>query len=199
MTLGAGGRHQVEKVTEWGKGAGPFTLKPAKFNFNIPHGLALAEDKNQLCVADRENGRVQCFDLNGKFVSSLQPAEFGSRIFSAAYTKAKGEGGPGLAWSDRCLTGGLIHAVSGPEFSLNPWTRKPTGYVVSLDSGELVGSWNVPGGLQNPHDVAVSEDGNTVYVCELNPFKVWKLTNGGSGVPVGEEPGVLLRLLGLLG
>lgn len=92
VTLAAGGRHQVEKVTEWGKGAGPFTLKPAKFNFNIPHGLALAEDKNQVCVADRENGRVQCFDLDGKFVSSIQPAEFGSRIFSAAYTKAKGEG-----------------------------------------------------------------------------------------------------------
>ena len=49
-----------------------------------------------------------------------------------------------------------------------------------MDTGELTGTWNVPGGLQNPHDVAVSEDGNTVYVCELNPFKVWKLTNGGS-------------------
>lgn len=47
--------------------------------------------------------------------------------------------------------------------------------------------------------MAVSEDGNTVYVCELNPFKVWKLTNGGWGVPRDEEQGVLTRLLGLLG
>ena len=92
VTVEAGsGRHQVQKVLEWGKGAGPFTLKPANFNFNIPHGLALAEDKGQLCVADRENGRVQCFDLEGNFVSSVQPAEFGARIFSVAYTKAKGE------------------------------------------------------------------------------------------------------------
>ena len=48
-----------------------------------------------------------------------------------------------------------------------------------METGDLTGTWNVPGGLQNPHDVAVSEDGNIIYVVELNPFKVWKLTNGG--------------------
>ena len=76
--------------------------------------------------------------------------------------------------------GGQLHAVSGPEFSLLPSDKKPTGYIVSMESGELSGTWNVPGGLQNPHDIAVSHDGNIVYVVELNPFKVWKLTNGGS-------------------
>ena len=78
------------------------------------------------------------------------------------------------------IVGGQLHAVSGPEFSLNPWSKKPTGYIIDMDSGELEGTWNVPGGLSNPHDVAVSQDGNIVYVVELNPFKVWKLTNGGS-------------------
>lgn len=80
-----------------------------------------------------------------------------------------------------------MHAVSGPEFSLNPWARKPTGYIIEMDSGGLSGTWNVPGGLQNPHDIAVSEDGSIVYVVELNPFKVWKLTNGGSW-PRQEDP-----------
>ena len=88
--------------------------------------------------------------------------------------------------------------MSGPEFSLNPWAKKPTGYIISLETGELTGqsaggeeereflsdgvagTWNVPGGLQNPHDLAVSKDGSTVYVVELNPFKVWKLSTGGS-------------------
>ena len=41
---------RLKKVTEWGRGAGPFTLKPAAYNFNIPHGLALAEDKNEVGV-----------------------------------------------------------------------------------------------------------------------------------------------------
>ena len=43
-------------------------------------------------MADRENGRVQCFTLDGDFTRSIQPEEFGSRIFSVAYTKAKGKG-----------------------------------------------------------------------------------------------------------
>ena len=206
-------------MTEWGRGAGPFTLKPAAYNFNIPHGLALAEDKNEVyfvspkikriiplsakvCVADRENGRVQCFDLDGEFVKTVKPAEFGSRIFSTAYTKANG------MLAQRCykslqikLAGGQLHAVSGPEFSLNPWVQKPTGYIINMESGELTGTWNVPGGLKNPHDVAVSEDGNTVYVVELNPFKVWKLTNGGSGwAPADKSPPSLMdAILGILG
>jgi len=163
VTITSSGVHDVKKLFEWGKGSGPFTVKKGPNSFNIPHGLALAEDRSEICVADRENGRVQCFTLDGDFTRSIQPQEFGSRIFSVAYTKANG---------------GQLHAVSGPEFSLNPFAKKPTGYIVSMEMGELSGSWNVPGGLQNPHDVAVSEDGSIVYVVELNPFKVWKLTNG---------------------
>jgi len=163
VTVSQTGAHDVKKLFEWGKGSGPFTVKQGPNSFNIPHGLALAEERGEVCVADRENGRVQCFSLDGDFTRSIKPQEFGSRIFSVAYTKANG---------------GQLHAVSGPEFSLNPWGKKPTGYIVSMESGELSGTWNVPGGLQNPHDVAVSEDGSIVYVVELNPFKVWKLTNG---------------------
>ena len=85
------GAHNVKKIMEWGKGAGPFTVNKGPNSFNIPHGLALAEDKNEVCVADRENGRVQCFTLDGEFTRSIQPEEFGSRIFSVAYTKARGK------------------------------------------------------------------------------------------------------------
>ena len=83
---------------------------------------------------------------------------------------------------------------------MNPWVKKPTGYIVNMATGELTGTWNVPGGLQNPHDVVVSEDGNTVYVCELNPFKVWKLTTGGSReASTISPPGLMDVLLGILG
>ena len=104
-----------------------------------------------------------------------------------------------------------MHAVSGPEFLLhpdipNPFAKKPTGFIIDMDSGSLSGTWNVPGGLQNPHDIAVSDDGNIVYVVELNPFKVWKLTNGGSwprkDTPTTSRPPfqfLLSRLDSLLG
>ena len=65
-----------------------------------------------------------------------------------------------------------------------------------MDTGELAGTWNVPGGLKNPHDVAVSGDGSLVYVVELNPFKVWKLSSGGSGhrLPVNQPANPLFSL-----
>ena len=63
----------------------------APSSLNVPHGLTLAEDKNLLCVADRENGRVQCFNSDsGNFVKSIQPPEFGSTIYSVAYAKNTG-------------------------------------------------------------------------------------------------------------
>ena len=42
VTVDATGAHIVKKVTEWGKGAGPFTINKGPNSFNIPHGLALA-------------------------------------------------------------------------------------------------------------------------------------------------------------
>jgi hypothetical protein len=56
----------------------------------------------------------------------------------------------------------------------------------------------VPGGLQNPHDIAVSADGGTVYAVELQPFVVWKLTNGGP-TKQPQPQGILHQLLGFLG
>jgi peptidylamidoglycolate lyase len=61
------------------------------YEFSVPHALALAEDKEMLCVADRENGRIQCFNShNGSFIAQYRSREMGSRIFSMAYSPAQG-------------------------------------------------------------------------------------------------------------
>lgn len=47
---------------QWGKDTfGGDNINPMKppNDFAIPHALTLIPDKNLLCVADRENGRVQ--------------------------------------------------------------------------------------------------------------------------------------------
>ena len=50
-----------KRVREWGSaGTGPG-------QFHLPHGIAIDED-GIVYVADRENGRVQRFDLNGRFL-----------------------------------------------------------------------------------------------------------------------------------
>lgn len=42
-------------------------------------------------VADRENGRIQCFSIqNGSFIFQIAPAAFGGRLFSVAYSNNDG-------------------------------------------------------------------------------------------------------------
>lgn len=56
----------------------------------IPHSLTLAEDKELICVADRENGRVVCFNFNnGTFEFEINTQLF-QRIFSVAYSPVAG-------------------------------------------------------------------------------------------------------------
>ncbi|CAB4068572.1 PAM [Lepeophtheirus salmonis] len=94
VRVDSNGYHQVsvDVILHWGEanGAG-ISSSLNNYAFNIPHGLTLAEDKGLICVADRENGRVQCFNiLNGVFVKSYKPKVFGSSIYSVAYTPSNG-------------------------------------------------------------------------------------------------------------
>ena len=89
------GYHRVtlEQLLHWGdaNGAG-FSYSKSPYALNIPHSLALAEQHKLICVADRENGRVQCFDTdNGKFVKSYKNKEFGDTIYGVDYTSAHGK------------------------------------------------------------------------------------------------------------
>lgn len=66
----AGGR----KVREWGrKGTGPG-------EFNLVHDIS-ADDDGTIYVADRENGRVQWFDPDGRYLGEKR---FGGQLFSVA-------------------------------------------------------------------------------------------------------------------
>lgn len=54
--------------------------------FHIPHSLALIPDLSQLCVADRENGRIQCFRLEtGEFTREIKHKAFGRELFAVSY------------------------------------------------------------------------------------------------------------------
>jgi streptogramin lyase len=63
------------KVTEWGsRGDGPG-------QFNNAHGIAIGPDRN-IYVADREGGRLQWFDLQGKF---LGEQKFGGQFYNVTF------------------------------------------------------------------------------------------------------------------
>lgn len=60
--------------------------------FQIPHSLVLLPDRRELCVADRENGRIQCFLAeSGEFVKEIKREEFGGKVFAITYSPVGGE------------------------------------------------------------------------------------------------------------
>lgn len=66
------------KVKQWGRpGTGPG-------EFDVPHSIIVGPGGN-LYVADRENGRVQWFDLDGKF---LGQRTYGGQLYTVAFNTA---------------------------------------------------------------------------------------------------------------
>ncbi|BES91141.1 NHL repeat [Nesidiocoris tenuis] len=153
-----------KKILEWGRS----TVRhhgmriPGPGEFFIPHALALNSDESLLCVADRENGRVQCFHpSNGTYSSLLSKLPFPLRtVYSIAYSN---------------FGGGSFVLVNGPRM----FNDLVQGFVVS-PSGRWIGSFG-SNELNAPHDLAVSADGSAIYVAEITVSgpRAWKFVHKG--------------------
>ncbi|XP_036887988.1 peptidyl-glycine alpha-amidating monooxygenase isoform X11 [Sturnira hondurensis] len=143
-------------ITQWGEESSG--SNPAPGQFSVPHSLALVPPLGQLCVADRENGRIQCFKMDTKeFVREIKHASFGRNVFAISYIP------------------GLLFAVNGkPYFG----DQEPVqGFVMNFSSGEIIDTFKpVRKHFDMPHDIAASEDG-TVYVGDAHTNTVWKFTS----------------------
>ncbi|XP_015445977.1 peptidyl-glycine alpha-amidating monooxygenase isoform X10 [Pteropus alecto] len=143
-------------ITQWGEVSSGSNPKPGQFH--VPHSLALVPHLGQLCVADRENGRIQCFKTDTKeFVREIKHASFGRNVFAISYIP------------------GLLFAVNGkPYFG----DQEPVqGFVMNFSSGEIIDIFKpVRKQFDMPHDIAASEDG-TVYVGDAHTNTVWKFTS----------------------
>ena len=116
-----------DKVREWGS-AGD---EPGQFR--LPHSIAV--DGGVIYVADRENGRIQRFNLDGEFIGM---------------------------WSDYGKTFGL-HVTKGVVWIVTQQRNEPNaspGWLMKIDSqtGELLGYVNV-GGV---HGIAVTDGGDVL-------------------------------------
>lgn len=68
--------------------------------------------------------------------------------------------------------------VNGPtgELGVHPeHYNEVRGYIVNINNSKVVSKFG-PNDMQfkNPHDVAVSKDGNEIYVAELDPHRIHK-------------------------
>lgn len=123
------------------------------YSLEIPHGLAILEDFQEVCVADRENGRIVCYDYyNGTYTWAFSHSSIGSRLFSVAYAP---------------VCGGQLYVVNGPVTNKNV-----SGFVINKRTNNIVSQFGAS--LKNPHDIAVSKNGSQVFVVELEPFIIHK-------------------------
>jgi peptidylamidoglycolate lyase len=156
-----------EIILQWGRNSFQGTAHPVAPPgfFAVPHALRLIKELNVLCVADRENGRIQCFSAtNGTFHSQFHSSVIGSRLFSVDYAKN--------------LMGKLdLYVLNGPEVTFNDPSvyHEIKGFVLDMENEKILSKFGPNGeSFSNPHDIAVMHDGSELYVAELDPAKVYR-------------------------
>jgi streptogramin lyase len=112
--------------------------------FHLPHGITIDKD-NILYVADRENGRVQRFDLDGKYLGEWQLG----RTYAVQ------------------VTGDVIWAAMQP---INTPVPSP-GWMVKLDrkTGKVLGSVESDG----LHSVTVAKNGDVLTAVTSQNRILW--------------------------
>lgn len=148
--------------------------------FRIPHKITYSKDAGRLYVADRENGRIQCFSfepkhdrltsresgmiLNGaiKLEYIIADPAFNGRLFSLDYSP---------------VAGGIIVAVSGE--SLYSSNKPPIGFVYNATYGQFISRFSPPVGqtFGMAHDLALTENGaEFLYVVDITPVNLWRFS-----------------------
>ncbi|KAK7895859.1 hypothetical protein WMY93_021184 [Mugilogobius chulae] len=145
-------------LSQWGAG---YSDRRRRVPFRIPHSLVFLPDRREVCVADRENGRIQCFIAEtGEFVKEIKKEEFSGQVFAIAYSP-DGDG--------------LIYAVNGESpFGLD---ASPKGFVISYSTKDIIDTFQPDHkDFKMPHDIVVTKDGN-VFVGDAGTKAVYKFTS----------------------
>ncbi|KAM8744154.1 peptidyl-glycine alpha-amidating monooxygenase B isoform 2-T4 [Acanthopagrus schlegelii] len=143
-------------LSEWGAGSSD---RRRRIPFRIPHSLVFLPNKQEVCVADRENGRIQCFIAEtGEFVKEVKKEEFEGEVFAITYSPAGN---------------GLIFAVNGDS----PYYSAPLrGFVIDYLTKDILDTFNPEKKeFKMPHDIAVTKDGS-VFVGDAGNKSVFKFT-----------------------
>ncbi|XP_012995716.2 peptidyl-glycine alpha-amidating monooxygenase B isoform X3 [Esox lucius] len=146
-------------LSHWGAGSSD---RRRRIPFRIPHSLVFLPDKRELCVADRENGRIQCFvGESGEYVKEIKKPEFGGEVFAISYSPVQG---------------GVIYAVNGE--SAFGHSAPVKGFVINYSTKEILDAFG-PENKQRfgmPHDIVVTEDGH-VFVGDAASDSVLKFSS----------------------
>ncbi|XP_061555034.1 peptidyl-glycine alpha-amidating monooxygenase A isoform X1 [Phycodurus eques] len=155
LKFSADGRY----LSEWGAGSSD---RRRRVPFRIPHSLAFLPQRNEVCVADRENGRIQCFIAQtGEFVKEIKKEEFGKSVYAITFSPVGGEAG-------------LIFAVNGQ--SMIGHSPPPTGFAINYATKDILDTFSPKKKeFKMPHDIAVTKNGS-IFVGDATSKTVFKFT-----------------------
>lgn len=150
--------------------------------FSIPHKITYAKEAKMLCVADRENGRIQCFNFEPKQPKLIQGEDTTGMILNGAINLKFTIADPlfngrlfSLDYSP--IRGGIIVAVSGED--LYSSKKPPLGFVYNVTTGQLISRFSPPNGrtFGMAHDLAITgEEADSLYVVDISPVNLWKFS-----------------------
>lgn len=120
-------------------------------DLNVVHSLTLMKERNLICAADRENGRVLCFraGLDGDLES------IGDLVLKIDYPLGKVYAIEAISASHLLVSSNQYGTRRYDMAALNPFTR------------ELKQTWT-SSDLLEPHSLARTEDGQYVYAADVS-------------------------------
>jgi DNA-binding beta-propeller fold protein YncE len=147
-------------ITSFGQ---PNFADPPKIGeFFVPHSLALIEDLNLLCVADRENERIQCFAAGLNDEAHHPRAYIPTGTF---FTKAE-KIGRVFAIREK------QHYLVGVTSSDARAQLDPQIFVMDMNTGRAN---TFAKGLENAHALALGDNGD-IYVAQMYPNQIVKFS-----------------------
>lgn len=133
-------------------------------SLNYPVGIDTDEDGN-VYVASLYNDSVEVYDSRGTPIRRFPDP------LAVTGKGGSGAGGLGIAATDVAVSGDRVYVTDAYQV------------VVFTREGEVVGQWGRPGsdeaGLDRPNGIAVSEDGQTVYVSDSNHNRITAFSTTG--------------------
>jgi len=154
---------RVMKFDKEGKLLTKFGRKNAGFpagngQFNVPHSITLIEDLDLVCVADRENERIQCFSAG---------ITVGSRAIPPGMLITKAEN-LGRVYAIREKAHYLVGVTGSDLLGMSV----PQVFIMDVNTGK---AQTYAKGIESPHDLAITDSG-TVFIGEIGPNRILKLS-----------------------
>ncbi|KAI6230122.1 Peptidylamidoglycolate lyase [Aphelenchoides fujianensis] len=136
--------------------------QPKEGEFFVPHSIALIEDLNLLCVADRDNQRIQCF------TAGLTQKGEHKRATTPMGTFVTGASNIGRLMALREKHHYLVGVTNADPNAGNDFSV----FVMDMNSGKAN---TFARGIPDAHALALSDSGE-IFVSQLGPSQVLKFS-----------------------